>query len=104
MENGPRPAGRPDECFYCKQPVGEDHKADCVCRQRTVVVRFTVEAVIRLPGFWDEEQIRFRYNGSSWCASNLVEILAEPKCLCPFTTAEFVREATAEDEAAWASD
>jgi hypothetical protein len=42
-KNGPRPAGPPDECFYCGQKIGQKHKSDCVCRDRSVMVRMIVE-------------------------------------------------------------
>ena len=29
-ERGPRPAGRPDECFYCRRPLGAEHEPACV--------------------------------------------------------------------------
>jgi hypothetical protein len=45
--NGPRPAGKPTECFYCKQQIGDEHAPDCVCRVKVVMVK--VEMVIPAP-------------------------------------------------------
>ena len=30
-DDGIRPAGRPNQCFYCNQQVGKPHKQDCAC-------------------------------------------------------------------------
>jgi len=100
-ENGPRPAGKPDECFYCRQPIGAEHATDCVCRTRTVVIRYIIEAVQRVPASWDAGTIAFHRNESSWCATNLLDELCDLDCICPFTKAEFIREATAADVEDW---
>jgi hypothetical protein len=104
-ENGPRPAGQPDECFYCHEAVGDDHKPTCVLRDRTVVMRYVFEVVIVVPEHWTKEDIEFHRNESTWCADNAVHVdlqrLAEGHCLCPNHTAEYVREATTEDEEGW---
>lgn len=107
-DHGIRPAGKPDRCFYCDAPLGRDHSDGCVIRSRTVVVRFHVDLVVDVPEDWDAEMINFRYNESSWCADNLAEDLSatvnrlddKGGCLCQFVEAEFVREATDEDETA----
>ena len=39
-DEGIRPAGKPDECFYCLRKVGELHRDDCVTV--TVVRRYKV--------------------------------------------------------------
>ena len=103
-ENGPRPAGKPDRCFYCSQPLGSQHAPKCVCRERTVVVRAVIEYVIEVPESWTAEQIEFQRNDGSWCATNLIgelrEIHEAGACLCPITSFEYLREATAEEDAA----
>lgn len=97
--HGPRPAGRDDECFYCHGPLGADHHPNCVMRDRTVVVRATVEYVVRVPERHTPDQIEFRRNESSWCASNMLSELDSPEtCICNAVTFEYVREATEEDE------
>lgn len=102
IENGPRPAGKPDQCFYCKSMIGEPHKEECVCRQKSVVVKYCYEVVTFVPASWTAEVIERHRNKSSWCADNASsEINAmTPKdgCDCPIFTAQFVREATEEDE------
>ena len=98
-----RPAGKPDECFYCNAKVGEQHKEDCVIRSRTVKVDFTIHMVMDVPECWDESNINFHYNDSSWCASNLLNELQRReentgRCLCMITEAKYIGEATEEDE------
>ena len=100
-EFGIRPAGSPDHCFYCGEPRGGTHKADCVIRERTVVVKLTIEYTITVPEHWTPEDIEFHRNESSWCTSNALpelEKLDENGCLCHGSSFEYVREATLEDE------
>lgn len=97
-ENGPRPAGHPDECFYCQQPIGSQHKPDCVLRERTVVVRLTVEYPIRIPEFWTTEDLEFHRNEGTWCSNNLVDDIEKLRCVCGQSEFKYVREATADDD------
>lgn len=119
-----RPFLRPEGgCGYCTAKLAEIHDPKCVCRTRTVVVEYRVRIVERLPESWDARQIEFHHNDSSWCASNGLDLIAETQeridanveaakrgeshstdryaCPCGFVTAQYVREATEEDEAAW---
>jgi hypothetical protein len=101
-----RPAGPPDRCFYCDATVGDQHRMGCVIRSRTVVVRTTIEHVVKVPEDWDSEAIEFSLNESSSCADNVIRDLdrlldrkeAVGSCLCDCVTSEFVREATKSDE------
>lgn len=102
-EYGVRPAGEPDECFYCHAKVGEQHGLSCVVRSRTVLVRVTTEIVIDVPEDWDKEQIEAAKNQGSWCADNILSIMEARNertggCLCGKTKIEFVRDATEDDE------
>lgn len=101
-DEGIRPAGDPDKCLYCSEPKEGEHKSQCVVRQRTVVVKMTVEYTISVPEFWDKEQLEFHRNQGRWCSDNVyseLERLSEHAgCLCDFTHFEYVREATVEDE------
>lgn len=105
-DHGIRPAGPSDECFYCQIKVGGEHKLSCVIRTRTVVVKVTLDIVVRLPEYWDSDRIEFHYDKSSACKNNLVGELVELKkrmgptdsCLCSAGEVAFVREATEEDE------
>jgi hypothetical protein len=93
-DEGIRPAGNPDECFYCKSKVGELHKKDCVIVTKIVKVKYTFEIEICVPHSWDQDQINFHRNESSWCASNAIDDLVEfdnkVGCLCPYFEAEYI--------------
>ena len=100
--HGPAPAGRPDECFYCQQKIGEEHKADCVLRKRTVLMRYSYDVVIDVPEEWSPEMIEFcRGGGSSWCAGNTIsdlELRKEEVCWCSDFESMYMGEATADEE------
>ena len=103
-EYGVRPAGKPDECFYCGAKVGEQHKPNCVIREKTIVTRMIIDFVDDVPEHWTEDQINFRYNESSWCADNILQKLEERsnfRCLCSVASFEYLRDATEEDEENW---
>lgn len=93
-----RPAGVAGECFYCRQLVGSPHSETCVLWTRKVLVRFEITMPVDTPHSWTEEDINFHFQDSSWCASNVVEMLQELEnstdngCLCPYVTAEYVGE------------
>lgn len=75
-----------------------------MCRSRTVVVRAIIEYTVSVTADQTPERIEFLRNKSSWCKSNLLaEVDAidpvEKNCLCRFARFEYVREASAEDEA-----
>lgn len=105
-DDGIRPAGKPDECFYCKQKVGERHKSDCATVVKKVLLKVTVILEEEVPYHWGEEMINFRYNESSWCADNLRNMLDETieklnnkgGCLCPYTEIEYLRDGEIGDE------
>lgn len=107
-DDGIRPAGLPDHCFYCGQRVGKPHGPHCVIVTKVVELRVRVGDVegpwiTTVPHAWDEEDIRYRYNDSTWCAGNLFdEDLAEPLashlaamdpdgCICDMTTVSLAR-------------
>lgn len=80
-DNGIRPAGPPDECFYCQNKVGQAHGPRCV------VVEKKVKYEVRLaqgntkvgtferpdPHFWSPEDCESHKNLSSWCKSNALD-------------------------------
>lgn len=114
-----RPAGKPDECFYCNQKMGWQHKPGCVILQKSVVIRVTLQVVVDVPRDWKKDNIESKYNDSSWCASSFVgdlerwrervDAIGEEnakaqglygslgQCLCPVFEADFVRDATEDD-------
>lgn len=76
-ELGPRPAGPPDQCFYCRQQIGQPHKFGCVLWTRPVTVRAIVTYDVNVPVHWDEGDVLFHRNDGTWCSSNMIEELAE---------------------------
>jgi len=96
------PAGKPDECFCCNKKLGDEHKPDCVIRERTVVIDITFRMVRATPEDWDKEQIEFQLNNGRFCMDNILDELNDLSerlgCLCGVSEAELIREATPEDE------
>lgn len=87
-----RPASDKRECFYCQQPIGENHKVDCVLIRRTVKVHMAIEFEREEPFSFGKELIEFGMNESSWCQSNILDELkryAEKRqngCMCGMCT------------------
>ncbi len=76
-DDGIRPGGKPDECFYCHQQIGEPHNNDCVILQRKVKVRYSFDIEIEMPHSWDASAIESMLNESSLCASNFIDEIQE---------------------------
>lgn len=115
-----RPVSRDKNvCTYCREPRGNTHKSDCVMRQRTIVVRLTVEYVKTTVESWDEEMINFSANEGTRCIDNSIHELnarsekweewmnTSPRpdrdytgirCFCGHASEVYVREATEHDE------
>ena len=94
--------GRPNTCYYCHEPVGWYHNLKCPCRLRTIVVEYKIAVTVTIPEFFDEGTIDFHFNESSACRDNIIGQLQGCRtCLCDHVEARFVRDATADDEAAW---
>jgi hypothetical protein len=95
-DDGIRPAGSPDECFYCRQKIGSEHGWDCAVVTKTIKVRYVYEVEITVPHFWGEDLINFHLNESSWCADNglddLDKIIAERGCLCSVFDGEYIED------------
>lgn len=80
-DDGIRPAGPADECFYCHRKVGEHHELDCVCvssRVRWDVLDARTHAKV---GTWETYErhgaslgeLEFLRNLGTWCAGNAVD-------------------------------
>ena len=75
-DDGIRPAGLPDHCFYCHQRVGSPHAPDCVTVYKVVLYDVLVndkklgELVRHEPFSWDAARCEASRNGGSWCAMN----------------------------------
>jgi hypothetical protein len=80
-DEGIRPAGKPDQCFYCGRRVGQSHVYDCVTV--TSLVRFAVllngtrmgHYDRHSPHHWTTHDREFQLNEGSWCASNAMETI-----------------------------
>jgi hypothetical protein len=103
-DDGIRPAGKPDECFYCNQRIGDKHGPECVAVHKKVLVKIEMEIEIEVPSFWDEDAINFHYNEGTWCANNIPELIQEylagfdeGQCvLCPAFSAKYLGDSGAE--------
>lgn len=98
---GIRPAGKPDECFYCRSKVGEPHKFDCVTVCKMVKLRATIDYEYPIPISWDKNRIENHYNLGTWCANNLIEDLKDyieyidekdGSCLCYRSKVEVIED------------
>lgn len=91
-----RPASNAERCFYCHEAIGDHHLEDCVLVIKKVLVRVVVEYEMDMPANWDKNQVEFRLNESSYCASNLLDDLKEFEkengCLCAFVHYEYLRD------------
>lgn len=82
-------------CTYCQEKIGQPHKWECVIPQKWVTVRMTITMPMQFPRSWDKDNIEFKLNESSWCASNIVdelEELSKQVDLCNITEFEFLHE------------
>ena len=95
-EKAMRPASDKKQCIYCQQPIGSDHKADCVMIKKKVKVRMVVEYVVDVPASWGKDMIEFHRNDGSWCANNAITELEElfdqddAPCMCNAATFEYL--------------
>ncbi len=85
-DSGIRPAGKPDQCFYCGNKVGELHGPTCVMVERKVTLEYKILVETYQPYHWSFDDIERHRNVGSWCASNLIaelEAIEEREgCLC----------------------
>lgn len=55
-------------------------------REQTKTIRITIDLPMKFPEDWSDHLIEFHLNESSWCFSNLIELLEEYDeehgCLC----------------------
>lgn len=78
-DNGIRPAGEKDQCFYCGSRVGEIHGPKCVILVKIVEYRVLYEGKVagtfirEEPYHWDAADCEGHKNQSSWCKGNANE-------------------------------
>jgi hypothetical protein len=94
-DDGIRPAGPQDECFYCHQKIGKPHGKDCVIVEKVIKVRYTFEIEIKVPHHWGKKEFEFHRNESSSCFNNVLgelEAYGDSKhgCLCGIGHAKYL--------------
>lgn len=93
-DDGIRPAGKSDVCFYCNQKVGEPHGRDCVVVTKTVKLRYSFKIEVDVPHFWEKSDIEFHRNEGTWCADNALSDISDfakkHGCLCDVFEAKFL--------------
>jgi hypothetical protein len=85
--------------------VGAEHKADCVCRVKVVMVEVTMTIPRVVPASWGADSVDFQLNESSWCANNIENDIGryraamgdDAPCMCGAFHGKFMRDATEED-------
>lgn len=87
-----RPAGKPDECFYCRQKIGSPHNTECVMVTKRVRVRYSFEIEIDVPHCWGVVALEYHRNDGTWCANNALDELAKIPCLCPVFKCEHLAD------------
>lgn len=93
-DHGPAHSGL-DECFYCAQPIGEEHLFTCTMRRRNVILDVHLKAVWPVPESWGKAEIENHYNYGTWCSDKLFEALIKDigetgACTCPGTTITYI--------------
>lgn len=90
-DDGIRPAGKPDQCFYCQSYVGQEHDKECVTVLQIVKYKVYMNLDRRStesnrgievgtftrpdPHFWSSHDCEFHKNDSSWCADNALDTI-----------------------------
>src|SRR5580700_10927309 len=81
QDDGIRPAGRSDECFYCRSRVGQEHARDCTIVTKVIEMSVVVDLdgytargvwTLTVPHEWDEDMCNSHKNESSWCSGNIL--------------------------------
>ena len=61
----------------------------------TKTVRWTIDLPMEFDDDWDDDLIEFHLNESSWCASNIIQLLDEYDqnvgCLCNIAEAKVLK-------------
>ena len=59
--------------------------------KQTKIVHWEIDLPMEFPIDWDDEMILFHLNESSWCCSNLIDLLkkydSEKGCICSICNA-----------------
>jgi len=88
-----RPAGKPGECFYCYEKLGEPHKNGCVTIQKSVEVAITITGIIEVPVTWDANMIEFHMNRPNNCINNQLDYIeGNAMCFCGRAVGKYLRD------------
>lgn len=112
-DGGIRPAGGPNECFYCRRKIGQPHESSCIMVTKRVLLRvatlnekITGSWELDTPHSFEPEVIERMRNEGSWCQNNIfsydvvwdqrgalkkLEAMSEDGCLCGKLRFTFVR-------------
>ncbi len=74
-DNGIRPAGSADRCFYCDAQVGEPHGETCVTVHKRVRVRDVFEIEEDVPHHWTADDFEGLRNDGRCSADNVLDEL-----------------------------
>ncbi len=93
-DDGIRPAGLSDACFYCHRYVGEEHERNCCVVTRRVRVRYAFEILVHVPAWWQNKEFESHRNDSTWCADNALDEIEQyyrsGGCACGHFKAEWM--------------
>lgn len=96
-DDGIRPAGPPDRCFYCGRRVGAPHAADCVTVYQSVRYDVLVGGAVvgtydlMEPHAWDDGIMTLVRNDGSWCADDALDEIAWDAAAMPDPDAALAR-------------
>ena len=96
-ENAKRPASDEEACFYCRSPIGDYHKEDCVLVRKKVMIKMTVGYEVVVPACWTKEDVEYSRNDGTWCANNALYELKEmteknKTCMCHYANFEYIED------------
>ena len=87
------PRGKPGECFWCHEKIGELHKYECSTMTKPVEVAITIRGVIDVPISWDAGMVEFHMNESSNCIDNQLDcIQGEAMCFCGVAEGKYLKD------------
>lgn len=78
-DDGIRPAGQHDQCFYCRAKVGQPHSERCVTVTAHVLYGVYVNekrvGSLKMyePCCWGVDDLEWARNDGTWCASNAID-------------------------------
>ena len=75
------------KCFYCFEPIGQEHTWKCVIPNKEVKILAVIEFNAKVPRSWTKDEIEFRYELGSYCNTNALREIEDwldqnDTCLC----------------------